>query len=283
MTAAVETARAKLNLSLDVTGRRADGYHLLSMVCQTVTLADTLRFARGPGGLRVACTGAPEVPDGPENLVYRAAEAFFSATGERDRNVAITVEKRIPSQAGLGGGSADAAAALRGLCRLYGHPLAMERLCALAARVGADVPFCVQGGTALAQGVGERLTPLRPMPRCGIVICKPPVGISTPDAYRKIDSSPCPQTRYTPGVLQALENGSLEALAAALGNCFADVLRVPAVDALAARLREAGALGACMTGSGSAVFGLFPHAADARRAAGALAGAGTLAFACAPE
>lgn len=281
MTAWTETACAKLNLSLDVTGRRADGYHLLSMVCQTVTLSDTLAFERRPGGLRVMCPGAQGIPDGPGNLVYRAAEAFFRETGETDQSVTIIVTKRIPSQAGLGGGSADAAAALRGLCRLYRRPLSYERLCVLALGIGADVPFCIQGGTALAEGIGERLTPLPEMPACTIVLCKPQVGISTAEAYRKIDAAEAmPGARYTPGVLRALESGNLDALSASLGNRFADVLHVPEVDALQKGLLAAGALGACMTGSGSAVFGLFREEAVARRAAAQLAQNGTQAFVC---
>lgn len=276
-----EIACAKLNLSLDVTGRRADGYHLLSMVCQTVTLADTLAFERRPGGLRVTCPGAQGIPDGPENLVYQAAEAFFREIGETNRNVNIIVTKRIPSQAGLGGGSADAAAALRGLCRLYHRPLSYERLCALALGIGADVPFCIHGGTTLAEGIGERLTPLPNMPACAIVLCKPKVGISTVEAYRRIDEAEAmPGVQYTPGVVRALESGRLDALAASLGNRFADALHVPEVDALQRELRAAGALGACMTGSGSAVFGLFREERFARRAAALLAHNSTQTFVC---
>ena len=186
-----EPAYAKVNLSLDVVGRRADGYHLLSMVCQTVSLCDTLTFVRKPGApLSVRVEQAPEIPSGPENLVYRAAERFFAAAGEDDRGVEITIEKHIPAQAGLGGGSADAAAALRGLCRLYGKRLSKETLDAIALAVGADVPFCLCGGTALAEGIGERLTPLKALPRCLFVVVKPPFGVSTKEAYQKIDARP---------------------------------------------------------------------------------------------
>lgn len=280
-----EPAYAKVNLSLDVVGRRADGYHLLSMVCQTVSLCDTLTFVRKPGApLSVRVEQAPEIPSGPENLVYRAAERFFAAAGEDDRGVEITIEKHIPAQAGLGGGSADAAAALRGLCRLYGRRLSKETLDSIALAVGADVPFCLCGGTALAEGIGERLTPLKALPRCLFVVVKPPFGVSTKEAYQKIDAAPAAAQPHTPGVLRALQSGSLPALGAQLGNRFSEALSLPQVEALCRRLREAGALGACMTGSGSAVFGLFsPDDAErARAAAEVFSAKGCRAFVCTP-
>lgn len=280
-----EPAYAKVNLSLDVVGKRADGYHLLSMVCQTVSLCDTLTFTRKPGApLSVRVEQAPEIPSGPENLVYRAAERFFAAAGEDDRGVEIVIEKRIPAQAGLGGGSADAAAALRGLCRLYEKRLSEETLHVIALAVGADVPFCLCGGTALAEGIGERLTPLEAMPPCVFVVAKPPFGVSTKDAYQKIDEAPASAAAHTPGVLKALAAGDLPALGAQLGNRFSEALSLPQVEALCRCLRDAGALGACMTGSGSAVFGLFsPDDSErARAAAKALSAEGCRAFVCTP-
>lgn len=281
-----EPAFAKLNLALDITGKRADGYHLLQMVNVSVSLCDTLTFERASGGLQVHCRtqpGAAPVPDGPENLVYRAAEAFFALTGEQDRNVRIFVEKHIPSQAGLGGGSADAAAALRGLCRLYTHPLSAQALCRAAEKLGADVPFCVQGGTALAEGIGERLMPLSPLPPCWFVVCKPPVGVDTAQAYRQADEAASLYTPHTPPVLAALREQSLRKLGAALGNTFAAALPLPQVQALEQQLRQAGALGACMTGSGSAVFGLFDRQETAVEASAALGRCCADTFLCVPQ
>jgi 4-diphosphocytidyl-2-C-methyl-D-erythritol kinase len=259
-----ESAFAKLNLSLDITGRRRDGYHLLSMVNVSISLQDMLSFDRMPdGGLQVRCVPdadapqMPPVPDGKENLVYRAAETFFSLTGETDRNVCMTVHKKIPSQAGLAGGSSDAAAALRGLCRLYGCAVSPKALCRMAETIGADVPFCVQGGTVLVKGIGEILTPLAPIPACWFVVCKPPIHVRTAEAYHQLDAAQEVIPQFTPGVLKALQQKSLPMLGCAFGNAFAVALPLPEVKAIQKRMLQAGALGACMTGSGSAVFGLF--------------------------
>lgn len=260
-----EQAYAKLNFSLDIVGRRKDGYHLLQMVNQSIDLCDTLTLRHQDSGIAVTCSGASaDVPQGEGNLVYRAAQAFLAYAGEQGRGVAIQVEKRIPSQAGLGGGSADAAAALRGLCRLFGQPLSDAELCQLAAPIGADVPFCVRGGTALVEGVGEQLHQLPPLAPCFLVVSKPSVGVSTKDAYAQVDRTPPPKREYARQVVAALAAGDLAGAARHFGNAFADVLRLPEVDALCALLKSDGALGASMSGSGSAVFGLFDNAEKAR-------------------
>lgn len=285
----IEPAFAKLNLALDITGKRADGYHLLRMVNISVSLCDTLVFERASGGLQVHCaqsrtlSGNPAAPEGKDNLVYRAAQAFFELTDEPDRNVTILVEKHIPSQAGMGGGSADAAAALRGLCRLYQHSLPAERLYKMAETLGADVPFCVQGGTALAEGIGEILTPLESLPSCWFVIVKPPVGVNTAQAYRRADETSALPALYTPGVLAALQTHSLTALGTAFGNAFEAVVDLPQIKDIKQQLRQAGALGACMTGSGSAVFGLFDTEETAAAAAAALQQTYPCSFLCTPQ
>ncbi len=170
----------------------------------------------------------------------------------------------------MGGGSADAAAVLRGLNELTGFPLPEEDLFELGLQVGADVPFCLAGGVKLAQGVGERLSPAPELPPCAIVVCKPPVGVSTAEAFRRADERTDGGKDYTGAVLAALKTGSLEAVGEALGNDFEDVMRLPEVEAIKERLLQAGAVGACMTGSGSAVFGLFRDAKDAQACAFAL-------------
>ena len=260
-------APAKINLTLDVLGRRPDGYHELRSVMQSVSLCDRLSVAvNGTGRVRVFCD-QPDVPAGPENTVFRAAEAFFRETGLSGRGAEIAIEKRIPSRAGLGGGSADAAATLRALDRLCGTGLTRRELAGIGLSAGADVPFCVGGGTALAEGTGERLTPLPPLPPCGIVICKPADGVGTKEAYDALDASGAPPSDDTGPMLEALGRGDLPSAAGALGNGFEKA--APAGETEAAAMERAmlaaGALGVCRTGTGSAVFGLFRGAAEAAR------------------
>ncbi len=255
-------AYAKINLTLDLTGRRADGYHTLESVMQSVTLCDELTLRRTRGALAVRCDMAA-LPQGEANIAHRAACAYFAAAGLPVRGVDISIRKRIPAQAGLGGGSADAAAAIAGLARLFPVGLGHRSLLEIAADVGADVPFCLTGGTQLAAGIGERLFRLPAMPDCAVLIVKPAENISTAAAYAAFDAANQTFPGRTPACRAALAGGSAAELAQALGNAFADALAPPFVSALCARLRRAGALGTCMSGSGSAVFGLFSRYAAA--------------------
>ena len=249
-----EKAYAKINLSLDILSRREDGYHNLRMVMQSVTLCDTLEMSRADGIL-FFCDKA-ELPAGPGNTVYRAAELFCRETGVP--GVKIHLQKRIPSQAGLGGGSEEAAGVRRGMNRLYGTDLPEEKLRRLGQFVGADVPFCVRNGLCLAEGTGELLTTLEKLPACRILICKPEIGISTGEAFRRADVEGRPHNHYTERVLEALSSGSLSAFGKALGNDFQTVMQISEVETIREHMLEAGAYGAVMTGSGSAVFGIFP-------------------------
>jgi 4-diphosphocytidyl-2-C-methyl-D-erythritol kinase len=266
------TAPAKLNLTLDILGRRPDGYHELQMVMQSVSLCDDVRVRETEGqGLSVCCD-QPELPSGPENLAWRAAEAFFQAVGLR-RGMEISLTKRIPAQAGLAGGSADAAAVLRGLRALLAPELPLRELERIGARVGSDVPFCVRGGTALAEGRGERLTPLPALPPCWIVLCKPSFGLSTPALFGRVRAEALERRPDLAAVRAALEAGSLEGVAARLCNVFEEVLTPDEkreIRAIRRRLESCGALGGAMSGSGPTVFGLFADAAAARGAAAAL-------------
>ena len=218
-------APAKLNLSLDILGRREDGYHELSMVMLSVSLCDGIELNLTPKpGVLFSCSD-PDVPGGEKNTACRAAALFLERAGLAETTgVQIFLEKRIPSQAGMGGGSADAAAVLRGLNELTGFPLPEEDLFELGLQVGADVPFCLAGGVKLAQGVGERLSPAPELPPCAIVVCKPPVGVSTAEAFRRADERTDGGKDYTGAVLAALKTGSLEAVGEALGNDFEDVM-----------------------------------------------------------
>lgn len=247
-------AYAKINLTLDITGRRADGYHLLHMVMQSVSLCDRLTLTVGEPGIRILC-GRADVPCDESNTVYKAAAAFFAFSGLRP-GVTVEIQKNIPSQAGLGGGSADAAAVLHELNRIYRTGYSTETLCEIGVKVGADVPFCVLGGTALAEGIGEKLTALPPVPRCHLVICKPPVGVDTKKAYALADSHGAAGV-YTEAMLRAIHLGDLHAVAESLGNGFEQVMQLDDVTNIKRTMKSMGALGACMSGSGSAVYGIF--------------------------
>lgn len=282
MSALTAEAHAKINLTLDVTGRRDDGYHTLRSVFQSVTLCDRVSLSvTGEGNTLVSCD-RPEVPCGESNTVRRAAEAFFARTGIPDVGVAFSIEKRIPWQAGLGGGSADAAAAFRLLNDCFGTGLSAAELCEIGLSVGADVPFCLLGGTMLAQGVGEKLTPLPPLPPCGIVVCKPSAGTGTREAYEALDRSGAAPTDFTGPMLSALQSGGFARVAASVGNAFERTAGVPEVAEIVRRLRSAGAAGACMTGTGSAVFGLFADTQTARACAEALSNVYPDVFLCHP-
>lgn len=268
-------AFAKLNLTLDVLGRRADGYHDMCMVMQSITLSDTLRLRPGTGdGIQIR-TNAGFLPDGEDNLAAKAAHAFWDARGEAPYPLEIEIDKRIPVCAGMAGGSSDAAAVLRGLNEQAGGPCSPMELAKIGERVGSDVPYCVLGGTALAEGRGEILTPLAPLPPCWIVVCKPDFPISTPALFRKIDEVEVQGRPDTAGMLKALESGDLYGVAKRLYNVFEDALegtQKKEVEAIKAALLRCGALGAAMSGSGPTAFGLFDDEEKAKQAYETLSG-----------
>ena len=261
-------APGKLNLSLDVTGRRPDGYHNMKMVMCSVSLGDTLhiRLTDEPR-VRARC-GLPYVPGDMRNIACRAARLFLDTVGRPDQGAEITIQKRIPVGAGMAGGSADAAAVLRGLNQLTEAGLNGDQLRALGLQLGSDVPFCVAGGTALAEGRGEILTPQPDLPGCTIVICKPPFPISTPELFARLDWRKIRHRPDTDGLLAALAEGDLPRLARRMYNIFEDVLppQCAAVGEIRQTLLSMGALGAVMTGTGSAVFGLFDDRSAAEAA-----------------
>ena len=267
-----EKAYAKLNISLDVTARRSDGYHDMLMLMQTVSLCDELTITPERDGLVHAVTSLPYVPGDRRNLAVRAARKFLELVGDGDRGMKIAIRKSIPVGAGMAGGSADAAAVLRALDRAYGWPLSAEELCAAGESVGSDVAFCLRGGTALASGRGEILQPLTPLPPCVFTICKPDFSISTPELFRKLDEAKLNCHPDTEGLLAALERGDLDGLCRRMYNVFEDVpdRRMRMIRAAKGALLDCGALGALMTGTGSAVFGVFRDAAAAEAACASL-------------
>ena len=265
----IEYAHAKLNLSLDVLGKDGSGYHDLVMVMQSVAFGDELEVELTPDGSFSIMPGQQYLPADGRNLALRAAQLFLRGSG---RGARIQTVKRTPVCAGMGGGSSDAAAVLRALNKLTGEKKSAEELCALGLQIGSDVPFCIRGGTMLAEGRGERLTPLPGLPDCAIVIAKPAFAISTPELFGKVDSRKSRLRPDTAGMLRALEERSLSGVARRMYNVFEDVLdrRQKEISAIKSELLTGGALGAAMTGTGSAVFGLFDDEAAAKSAHAAL-------------
>ena len=266
-------ARAKINLTLDVTGRREDGYHTVQMVMQSVALHDTIRVAvtqgeRKPRGILLTCN-LPYLPVDERNLAYRAAELFYQETDALPGTCEIHIEKRIPMAAGLAGGSSDAAAVLRALAALHNVCLTDDELCAMGLKLGADVPYCLRGGTMLAEGIGEELTALSPMPHCWVVLCKPPFAVSTKDAYREMDEVSIRQRPDTKGMIRALEKGDYHGVASRLSNVMELVTATKRrqIGEIKAFLTENGADGTLMSGSGPTVYGLFSDEGRARTAA----------------
>ncbi len=257
-------APAKLNLFLDITGRRSDGYHLVNMVMQAVSLYDEVTVSREDTaeGIRIECSDN-EIPCDETNTAYRAAEIFMNEMNQPAAGISIRIKKRIPSQAGLAGGSTDAAAVLYALSELTDAGCSRAELAAMAERIGADVPFCVYGGTMTAGGIGTILNPLPDMPDCYIVIVKPSLKVSTPEAYRLSDVSGYEHLASADKVISGICGGSVGDIAGGLYNKFEAVLHMPEIDAVKLSLCQEGALGACMTGSGSAVFGLFEDKSSA--------------------
>jgi 4-diphosphocytidyl-2-C-methyl-D-erythritol kinase len=274
----VTRAHAKVNLDLRVLGTRADGYHELRTVFQTIELHDTLTCVERPGPFLMKCR-MPGIPLDQTNLVWKAGAALWTALGRagEPRDTVVTIEKAIPMQAGLGGGSADAAAALAGLGRLWGGvPVTLLR--EVAAAIGSDVPFFLAGGTALGLGRGEEIYPLVDLPPHWIVVIRPPFGVSTAEAYAWYDEDRTAGVKE-PRELQILPVPWPTRAAQMINDLEPPVVRRhPEITTLKASLREAGAVAAAMSGSGSAVFGLFRSRIAAMRVARPFSRGGTRAF-----
>ncbi|MGN1001291.1 MAG: 4-(cytidine 5'-diphospho)-2-C-methyl-D-erythritol kinase [Oscillospiraceae bacterium] len=261
-------AYAKLNLSLDVLGAMGNGYHEMRMVMQSVTLADDVSIRLTDSGTVALRTNLGFLPNDERNIAAKAARLFFAEAGMEGAGAEIRLHKRVPVGAGLGGGSSDAAAVLRGLNEMTGTGFSREKLERLGARLGSDVPFCVAGGTQLASGRGDELRDLPPLPDCPIVICKPPFPIQTPALFACIDSRRSRIHPDTEGLLAALDGGDLVGLARRMYNVFEDVLprRCAEIGQIKSRFLDLGALGTVMSGTGSAVFALFDSEALAEQA-----------------
>lgn len=276
-------AFAKLNLTLDVTGRAPDGYHDMLMIMQGASLCDELTVSaeRGEGNVTVS-SGLPYVPSDERNIAAKAARLFLDAREVSGWNVYIDVTKRIPVCAGLGGGSSDAAAVLRALNALFDEKLTAEELRAMSRPLGSDVPYCVSFGTMLAEGRGDILTPLAPLPECGAVICKPRFSVSTPVLFKKLDMRGIRSHPDTNAAVSAVERGDMRTLGKNMENVFERLLgyRKNEIYAIKETLLRCGAFGAVMSGTGSAVFGLFGNESAMNAACEKLRGRWADVFPC---
>lgn len=253
-------ANAKLNLYLDITGKRGDGYHLLETVMQSVDLCDIVTIKTGGEGIRIGCSN-PEIPCDERNVCHKAARLYAEAVGG-EFGAKIYIDKRIPHGAGLGGGSADAAAVLTGLDRLFGNALGTERLIKIAAEVGADVPFCMAGGCRLCRGIGDELLDIEPLPERSYLIVMPDFRCITKEAYARWDMSPIPSRGKAEEFMR-----SGEEFPERLYNVFAELYDDERIAAVIKRLKSSGAEGAGLTGSGAAIFGVFADSDKAAEAA----------------
>lgn len=256
-----EKAYAKVNLTLDVGDLRADGYHDISTIMQAITLADEITIHIGTGEPWQARCSEEAIPGGKKNLAYKAAKAYYDAAGTDPDGLTIEIEKRIPWEAGLGGGSADAAAVLRALNRHENNRFTDEELEKIGLQVGSDVPFCIRNVTSLAEGRGEILTPVTPMPQCYYVLVKPDFSAPTSELYQKLDRMNVPARPKTQQMIKTLEKGNLREIGAGLLNVFEfPLLREhEELYKIENALENCGALGTSMTGSGSVMFGIFEH------------------------
>lgn len=250
-------ANAKINLALDVVGKLPNGYHEVKMIMQSIALCDELTLKKAPEGITVT-TDSQELSCGEDNLVYKAARLMFDTYGIRD-GVHIHLQKTIPIAAGMAGGSTDAAAAMKGISRLFDLEVPLPRLMELGVSIGADVPYCILGGTALAEGIGEKLTPLTPAPDFYVLVAKPDISVSTKYVYENLDASGITRHPDVRGMAMAIESGSLQGVLDRMGNVLETVTipAYPVIDSIKRRMRELGAVNSLMSGSGPTVFGIF--------------------------
>lgn len=246
-------AYAKINLTLDITGRLPNGYHSIRSIMQSISLCDNVTVERTDcGGIEVICD-KKNIPSGEKNIAYKAAERFAEYADIACMNVKIHIEKHIPSEAGLGGGSSDAAAVIRCLNELYGCGYSEKRLCEIGSNVGADVPFCIIGGTALCEGIGEEITPLPALEEEYVLIAKGKLGISTPEAYARLDKTELSAKEWKSSDF----SGKAEKWSRYCSNDFEKVSDNYEITDIKSLMKSGGALISQMSGSGSAVFGIF--------------------------
>ena len=265
-------AYAKINMTLDVTGIRDDGYHDLCMIMQSVGLYDEIDVITGTGKPDCAFSNLTFLPRDGKNIALLAAQRFFETAGSGPDGIEVRIRKNIPVCAGLGGGSADAAAVLKALTNAYPEKLSKEVLLDIALSLGSDVPFCLSGGTALVSGKGELIKRLPDIPFCHILLCKPRFSVSTRVMFREIDKVKLNRRPDTQGAVQTIQTGDLCGLAHRLYNVFEDIVAADhrEIHDIRHTMLDGGAVGAAMSGSGPTMFGLFSSKDDAQKTYNAL-------------
>ena len=258
-------AYAKINLGLDILRRREDGYHEVKMIMQTVDIYDVLTFVKAPADVFRLSVDSAQIPDDDNNLVLKAARLLFATAGI-DAGVEVTLQKNIPVAAGMAGGSTDAAATLIGLNALYDLRFTTEQLQEIGVKLGADIPYCIMGGTALSQGIGEILRPLPAPPRAHLVIAKPDLMISTKYVYENLHANSLKVHPNIDGMIEALSNQDLTKMCSLMGNVLETVTEKenPIITQIKDLMKEQGATGALMSGSGPTVFSIFTEEEKAR-------------------
>lgn len=260
-------AYAKINLMLDIVALRTDGYHDLFMIMQSIGIYDNVTVSQTDTKKITITCETDGVPLDEKNIAYKAADAFFNTLCIENKGINIDIIKRIPHAAGMAGGSADGAAVLVALNELTKAGLTDDQLCDIGVKIGADVPFCIKGGTLLAQGIGDVLNKVKPLKKCWILIAKPEVGVNTAYAYRRFDECGKVHTPDKFGMLCAMQGGDLADIASRMENVFEQFIDVPNKVDIKSIMRENNALGVCMSGSGPTVFGIFDDKQNAQNAA----------------
>ena len=250
-------AYAKVNLMLDILGIKENGYHNLWMIMQSVSLCDTVTVEKNNSGKITITCSAKGIPTDERNIAYKAAKAFFDATQTENCGIHINIEKSIPSEAGLAGGSADGAAVIKALNEIFETKLNDRQLCRIGKKVGADVPFCIMGGTCLAQNIGEVLSPLEDIPHCYFVLAKPKMGVSTKEAYSSFDNAGYIKKPHREEMLLTAADGNFDEMLKLAANVFEQVIEVPERVEIKKIMRESGAKLSLMSGSGPTVYGIF--------------------------
>lgn len=256
---------AKVNLTLDLLGKAENGYHEIRTVMQSISLFDMITVYKKTSGIELS-SNIPYLPLDSENIAYKAAQAFFDYTGIKS-GINIDIAKRIPVGAGLAGGSSNASAVLKSMNELFETGLSLKELCSIGAKLGSDVPFCILGGTRLAEGFGEKISSLPKISKCGVLIAKPPFSVSTREAYEKSDTYRGELLRPdTELVIDGLHCKNLRMIAQGMGNSFESIIAAehPVIETIKEEMLERGALAAQMSGSGPTVFGIFTNVTKAR-------------------
>lgn len=260
-------AYAKINLMLDIIYRRTDGYHDLFMIMQSIGINDTVTVTETKSKKITITCNIDDIPLDEHNIAYKAAAAFFDSTKIKNNGVNIDIVKRIPHAAGMAGGSADGAGVLVALNELTGAGLSDDELCAIGVKIGADVPFCIKGGTLLAQGIGDVLNKVKPLKKCYIVIAKPDCSVNTASAYKQFDECGKVHTPDKLGMLYAMQGRDLKEICSKMENVFEQFIAVENKVEIKDIMRANAALGVCMSGSGPTVFGIFDNKDSAEKCA----------------